>query len=182
MRSIVHGLWSVVFLLSCGGKPPPPTRYYQLAMPEAKNGSVTVEPLETEGMYDDERMVYRTSPYRLEYYEYHRWSAPPGQLVASYLERALSGRVDRALTISGRVLAIEEVDVGPHQWVGRLSVELVARDASGKTIWTDRFDETAPMPRQSPEGLAAAITADVQKIAAQVSESKQNTQLGSRDR
>ena len=37
-----------------------------------------LESLETEAGYDDERIVYRTTPYRLDYYQYHRWSAPPG--------------------------------------------------------------------------------------------------------
>jgi ABC-type uncharacterized transport system auxiliary subunit len=174
----------VIVLSACGGKAPPPTRYYQLAPPRtqtaeaAPRAALVIEPLTADGVYDDERMVYRTSAYRLDYYDYHRWGAPPGQMIASYLEHALADRFrivppdsdDRALTLGGRVLAIEEVDVAPKKWVGRISLELSARDTTGRVVWSGRYDETVPMSVQSPEGLAQAITAAMQTIAKRVKE------------
>lgn len=174
----------VVLLIGCGGKPPPPTRYYELALPAQTSqmssaGSIVIEPFTAEGAYDDERMVYRSSPYRLDYYDYHRWGAPPGQLVASYLEQTLrkSGRFktvatdsgeDNAIVLSGRVLALEEVDTSKTKWTGHIALELTARDASGKVVWTQQFDESVPMPVQSPEGLAQAVTAAMQRIAGRI--------------
>ena len=174
----------VVLLIGCGGKPPPPTRYYELALPAQTSqmssaGSIVIEPFTAEGAYDDERMVYRSSPYRLDYYDYHRWGAPPGQLVASYLEQTLrkSGRFktvatdsgeDNAIVLSGRVLALEEVDTSKTKWTGHIALELTARDASGKVVWTQQFDESMPMPVQSPEGLAQAVTAAMQRIAGRI--------------
>lgn len=172
-------------LTACGGKPPPPTRYYQLALPAKTEqpaqdlGALVIEPFNAEGAYDDERMVYRSSPYRLDYYDYHRWGAPPGQLVASYLEQVLrkSGKFksvaadsgeDNALTLTGRVLALEEVDTSKTTWTGRIALELSARDPSGKVVWTQHFDESVAMPVQSPEGLAAAISSAMQRIAGRI--------------
>ena len=177
----------VLCLAACGSSPPPATRYYQLALPAGTQaqaaeqlGALVIEPLTAEGAYDDERMVYRSSPYRLDYYDYHRWGAAPGPLVTTYLQQVLrkSGRFksvvtddssdEHALTLSGRILAIEEVDTSKKKWNGHIALELSARDASGKVVWTQHFDETAPMPVQSPEGLAAAVTAAMQRIAGQI--------------
>ena len=160
----------------------PETRYYQLAEPRgsvAAGGGVAliIEPLTTDSAYDDERMVYRVTPYRLDYYNYHRWSAAPGTLIANYLERAFEksgrfGAVTReanpaaAVTLGGRVVAIEEVDQSKTQWVGRIVIELTLTDvASGNVVWSEQFEENEVLPVQSPEGLARALSTALERIA-----------------
>ncbi len=174
---------------ACGGKVPQ-TRYYQLAAPAPapalapadrapRDGLViAVEPLSADDAYQDERIVYRTGPYRLDYYEYHRWSAAPGVLVAGYLERALerTGRFravvrelspDADVVLGGRVVAIEEVDESPTRWIGRIAVELRLEDArTGAVLWVRELAETEPLAVQSPEGLARALSAAMARIAA----------------
>lgn len=164
----------VLGALACGGKVPE-TRFYQLAEPAGgtepgRGVALAIEPLSTDPAYDDDRIVYRVTPYRLDYYHYHRWSAPPGTLIASYLERAFekSGRFgavtrdDTAgapVALGGRVIAIEEVDVSKTKWVGRIVLELTLTDTrTGEVLWTEQFDETEPLPVQSPEGLARALS------------------------
>ena len=166
---------------ACGGSAPE-TRYYQLTAPigqKAGGGDaiLTIEPLQAEGAYDDDRIVYRTSPYRLDFYHYHRWSAPPGALVADYLEQALeaSGHfraVFRApgprtgAVLGGRLIAIEEVDASRTRWIGRIVVELHLRDAAtGEIIWSRQFEERQPLDRRSPEGLARGISIAAGRIA-----------------
>jgi uncharacterized lipoprotein YmbA len=173
-------------LSACGGKVPE-TRFYQLAAPAAKAAAadaakdvdlvLVLEPLSVDDAYQDERIVYRTSPYRLDYYQYHRWSAAPGTLIADYLEQALerSGRfraVVRESTesapavLSGRVIALEEVDESPARWLGKVTVELTLKDAqTGAVLWTDQLAETEPLPAQTPEGLARALSAAMDRIA-----------------
>jgi len=171
-------------LAACAGKVPE-TRYYQLAAPPpakaaAAQGTdlvLALEPLVVDDAYQDERIVYRTSPYRLDYYNYHRWSAPPGALIADYLEQALeqSGKFravvreaegDVPAVLGGRVIAIEEVDESPSRWLGRITVELTLKDAqTGAVLWTDQLAETEPLPAQNPEGLARALSAALGRIA-----------------
>jgi uncharacterized lipoprotein YmbA len=176
-------LWiaCALVLAACGGKLPD-TRYYQLAVPTARvaGGDLTLvlEPLVTDSGYDDERIVYRTTPYRLDYYQYHRWSAAPGTLIGNYLEQALerSGKFravvreassDAPAVLGGRVVAIEEVDLGPKQWIGRVVVELAVSDPrSGVVLWSEQFEETEPLAEQTPEGLARALSAAMARIAA----------------
>jgi ABC-type uncharacterized transport system auxiliary subunit len=169
----------LVLAIGCGGSAPP-TRFYHLAPAPPGRGAGTevlvLEPLTTDAGYDDERMVYRTSPYRFDYYDYHRWSAAPGVLVGDYLEQALerSGRFkavlreaspSAALVMSGRVVAIEEVDRAKGSWFGHIVLELQLTDqATNEVVWTEQFDETEPMPVQTPEGLARALSTAMQRV------------------
>ena len=121
----------------CAGKLPE-TRFYQLAASPTKapaTGDVTLvlETLSTDPGYDDDRIVYRANPYRLDYYQYHRWSASPGAMVGNYLEKAFesSGKfravvrelsLDAPAVLGGRVIAIEEVDTSKTSWRGRIAV------------------------------------------------------------
>ena len=178
MKSVVL----VLALAACGSKTPD-TRFYQLAAPQLRTpvtGELTlvVEPLTTDPAYDDERIVYRTNPYRLDYYNYHRWSAAPGAMIGNYLEEALerSGQfraVTRELTsdapvvLGGRVVAIEEVDQSKTQWLGRLVIELTLTDAkTNRVVWTQQFEETEPVRVQTPEGLARALSVAMNRIVA----------------
>jgi ABC-type uncharacterized transport system auxiliary subunit len=171
----------VVALAACGGRLPE-TRYYQLAptgkaTPAPSTGvTLGIQPLDADPAYDDDRIVYRLTPYRLDYYNYHRWSAPPGTLVADYLERVFerSGRFSGVtreastapVTLGGRVLAIEEVDQSKTRWAGRIVVELTLTDnTTGDVVWSQQFEETEPLPAQTPEGLAQALSVAMSRIA-----------------
>ncbi|HWM84515.1 MAG TPA: ABC-type transport auxiliary lipoprotein family protein [Kofleriaceae bacterium] len=166
-------------LVGCGGTAPE-IRYYQLSAPAAARGGtgpvLVLEPLEAEAAYDDQRIVYRVNDYRLDYYHYHRWSASPGFLVSNYLEQALerSGRfravvrqptAEAGLSLGGRLISIEEVDHSKREWVGRIVIELSVKDlTSGQVVWSRQFDESEPLERQSPEGLARAISTALGRV------------------
>jgi ABC-type uncharacterized transport system auxiliary subunit len=168
-------------LAACAGKVPE-TRYYQLASPKtavASNSGVAlvVNSLDTEGAYDDERIVYRLTPFRLDYYDYHRWSAAPGAMIGNYLEQAFeaSGRFrsvtrepnpSAPVTLGGRVIAIEEVDKSKTSWVGRIVVELTVVDKNGDMLWSQQYEENEPLTVQTPEGLARALSKALDRIAA----------------
>jgi ABC-type uncharacterized transport system auxiliary subunit len=169
---------------ACGGKLPD-TRYYQLAAPagpppasEQRDDLLVLDTPTTDQAYDDDRIVYRTTPYRLDYYQYQRWSSPPGVMVGNYLEQAFqhSGKFrgvvhelipDAPVVLSGRVLAIEEVDHSKTAWAGRIVLELMLSDArTNEALWTQQFDESEPLRQQTPEGLAAALSTAMARITA----------------
>ena len=176
---VLIALSTIAAFTGCAGRTPA-TRYYDLAAPAAGPASggpvLALESLATDDAYDDERMVYRSSPYRLDYYDYHRWSAPPGVMIGNYLERGLerSGRFggvvrevtrDSDAVLTGRVVAIEEIDVSRRAWEGHLVLELRLVDPrTGESLWTEQYEEREPLARQSPEGLAAAISAAMDRI------------------
>ena len=159
----------------------PETTYYRLVPPppteRADNGVVMmVDELRVDAAYDDERIAYRTSPYTLEYYEYHRWSAPPGMLVSDFLRSAYANtgefaRVIRdpepeaAVVLSGRVIALEEVDRTPEVWWGHVELELELRDADTRELlWSKRVRERERLHERSPEGLAQAAGKAMRRV------------------
>jgi ABC-type uncharacterized transport system auxiliary subunit len=178
---------ALVACAACTGAMPEP-RYYQLASPDPKDPGkpapggdavLVLETLHADSAYDDERIVYRTTPFRLDYYQYQRWSSAPGVMVGNYLEQALehSGKfraVVRELTpeapviLTGRVLAIEEVDKSRTEWLGRVALELQLTDArTGAALWTKKIEESEPLRQQTPEGLAQALSIAMTRIVAQ---------------
>ena len=166
----------------CSGKLPE-TRYYQLAAPEPRppggDQLLVLETLTTDAAYDDDRIVYRTTPFRFDYYQYQRWSSAPGLMVGNYLEQAFetSGRFrgvvreptpDAPVVLAGRVVAIEEVDRSSTAWLGRVVVELMLTDArTSEALWSAQLEETEPLRQQTPEGLAQALSIAMSRIAAQ---------------
>ena len=167
---------------ACGGKLPE-TRYYQLAPPATKqtggSGVLVLDTLTADAAYDDDRIVYRTTPFRFDYYQYQRWSSAPGIMVGNYLEQAFetSGKFravvremspEAPIVLAGRVIAIEEVDRSKTDWVGRIVLELSVTDArSNEVLWTSQLEEIEPLRAQTPEGLAAALSIAMSRIAAQ---------------
>jgi ABC-type uncharacterized transport system auxiliary subunit len=170
----------VVLLAACAGTTPQ-TRYYQLASPpahgrETSGAVLAVDSLAADGAYDDERMVYRVDPVRLDYYNYHRWSTTPGAMVSSYLQQALAGTgkfrsvvrdttADTAVVLGGRVTAIEEVDESKTKWLGHVALELTLTDPrTSQILWSHSYDEREPLAAQTPEGLARAISTAMGRV------------------
>jgi ABC-type uncharacterized transport system auxiliary subunit len=176
-------LFVLIALAACGGNIPQ-TRYYQLATPASATTPahgervLVVESLATEGAYDDERIVYRADPYRLDYYQYHHWSSTPGVMIGGFLRQALArtgafravlreAAPDASLVLGGRIVAIEEIDQSKTQWLGRIAIELTLSDPkTGEIVWTQPFDESEPLTAQTPEGLATGLSVAMSRIVA----------------
>lgn len=192
MRALVTTILLVVVqaILGCASAPPP-TKHYRLEIPaaptepespvefEALGGtapSMMVEEFSVDTAYDDQRIVYREGPYVLEYYYYHRWSAPPGRLVAealreAYADTGLFARVEPAWTpgipviLRGRVQALEEIDRTKDRWVGHVELQLELLDAkTEEVLWTHHAEEYEPLTDRSPEGLARAVSSALQRV------------------
>jgi len=168
----------------------PDTHHYRLSIPMSEadrteavgscldhtRPTLGIDNFEVAVGYDDVRMVYRESPYRLDHYDYHLWVAPPGELVSDALREGYDtsrwfAEVDRGGeatsdgTLRGRVFAIEEVDVEPSQWMGRVALQLEVVDPeTEERLWSESFDVTRPLTDRSPTGLAEATSAALAQI------------------
>jgi ABC-type uncharacterized transport system auxiliary subunit len=167
-----------------GGDSAPAVRTYALSGPgPAASGrgrgalSIAVEELHADAPYDQRRIVYRASRYRVDYYDDDSWVAAPGVMVADSLRRAYqsSGRfamvlsepaADTAAILGGRVVAFDEVDEGARR-VAHLAVELELRDAeTGRMLWSRRAEERIAMTAATRDALAAALSKAVARLAA----------------
>ncbi len=168
----------------CGSRPD--IRYYRLSydldsLPTASESSdvvLAIGNMVGDSAYEDPRIVYRTSPYRLDYYYYHRWTSPPGVMVGDFLRDAydrtgyfktvVSGFAPEApVILTGRVAAFEEVDVETRKWIARVKLELQLRDArTGDIVWSRTITEEEPVKTLTPEGLAEAMSEATTTIVA----------------
>lgn len=173
----------VFALLSVSCASTPETHYYRvtsLTEPREPSGEVVigVEPFASDSAYDSQRIIYRKSDFRLDYYHYHRWASPPGIMLADFVREELesSGRFSAVLSeftadvnamVGGRIIRFEEVDVTDDRWVARIKLGLFLRDAeTGQLIWSQTEDVQEDLKEQSPEGLAQAASVALTRIIA----------------
>jgi ABC-type uncharacterized transport system auxiliary subunit len=143
--------------------------------------AIAVEEFEVAAAYDDPRIVYRTGPFHLRYYHYHRWSAPPSIAIRDYFRAALGqtrhfARVTSqasdpsvALIVGGTVHEIEEVDVSEERWVAHVSLQAHARSAAtGLVLWSRTFEANHTLEQRHPEALARAMSTALDGILSQL--------------
>lgn len=171
-------------LLGCSGAPN--VKYYTVSPELVEQQSTTrgtavlaVEQFVGDAAYEDTRMVYRESDYELDYYHYHRWTSPPGVMLSDFL-RVAYGRSglfrsvesgfspEAAAFLSGRVVAIEEVDVSGDEWRARVVLDMRLRNSkTGRVVWSKTLTELEPVDEQTPAGLARAVSRAMSRIVAQ---------------
>jgi len=169
---------AMLFVAACSG--PQRIHHYQPSVAEdtlegrstgsASAVTLAVEDFSTGAAYDEQRIVYRSNEYRIDYYHFHRWGAPPGMVVGETLrnvyrstgafESVVGAYTTRAdVVLSGRVLALEEVDVSNDKWVGHVALDVRLRDAAtGELLWTETVRKRKTMSEQSPKGLTRAVS------------------------
>jgi len=148
----------------------PEMRYYTLAVTAAPSAPLPaplrVGAFSVDEPYASARLAYRTSPYLLEYYTYHRWAAEPRLMVPiatrDYVERAAVTGTGAPLDLTGHVRRVEEVD-GASGWSAALALDLrIAR--GGAAVLERSYAETEPAASRSPEAVVAALSRALHRI------------------
>ncbi len=173
----VFGIVAVLLCAACGGSVPK-TNYYTLQMPPPPppvndpktNFTVAIERFRAGEMLRNDRIVYYESPTELNFYDYHRWSADPGimlaQLVARDLEdMALFAQVQlgpvRELVdyvLRGRIFNFEEVDYEGGA-KGRVGFELTLfRTVDRKVVWSANRQIERAAQKPGLEGVVNALS------------------------
>jgi uncharacterized lipoprotein YmbA len=178
-------LWIVILALSTGCRAAPTMSYYVLeprsgASADAPDGvSVGVLPFEVDPPYDQDRIVYRIgadSP-KVGFYEYHRWAAPLSRMLPRIASAAFRdvegvGRIEPVsseqrydVRLSGRVIALEEVDVAGEQHA-RIDLVLTLIGSDGSTLWSAAASESSDVSADTVEELVAQTRAVAERIFA----------------
>jgi ABC-type uncharacterized transport system auxiliary subunit len=172
----------LLFLPGCGGVPE--TFYYTLSFdhhPPFGDGQVVfpfalgVEKFQSEVIYDDDRILYRESPFEVKYYSYRRWVAPPRHLFTEKVIRHLSesGLFEKVVAypsptrvnyvLGGRLLAFEEWD-SPDKWDGKVTFEVhLYEPTTQRVIWKAKFDHAQPAKKKIPVAVVQAISISMKK-------------------
>ncbi|NIM12403.1 MAG: hypothetical protein GTO45_09840 [Candidatus Aminicenantes bacterium] len=155
-------------------------KYYQLYLPPDSGGKGTpaanidyvllVEKVEVEDIYNDYRVVYRTSPYQLNYYSYHFWIKKPEKIVRDAITDYLSkGKYFKGiitefsggmpdLMLKASVHMIEEYDRA-EAWLARLKMDIEIKDFKArKRVLLHSFDRHISMPAKNVAQLPIFIS------------------------
>jgi ABC-type uncharacterized transport system auxiliary subunit len=163
-------LLSLVVVAACAiARTPPSMTWYLLTVPGERivmPVPVRVGSFSAEQAYASSRLAYRTSPYELDYYLYHRWAAQPrslvGQAVRATLVSPPGTENETALVVEGVVRRLEAVEDGPNA-SGALTLALVA--SRGADVVVDEvYEEQVPATSRKPKDIAEALSAALRRV------------------
>ncbi|MDD8025149.1 MAG: ABC-type transport auxiliary lipoprotein family protein [Acidobacteriota bacterium] len=129
-----------------------------------------IDRLVVDNLYDDFRILYRLTPYEVNYYPYIFWADKPSQMIRYALDGYLVSRKTfrRVLLDATRgetdwilrvvLHRIEEVDAAAA-WRARLSMDLEIVEAKTERVLASRrFDRSEPLPRREVSALPPALS------------------------
>lgn len=134
-----------------------------------------VESVEVDTIYNDYRMVYRTSPFHLNYYSYKYWIKKPGALIRESIvdyfsknnvfKKVVTGfaESDPDIQLKAVVHIIEEYD-RPDTWFAHLKMDFRIIDfKTGEQISFHSFDRQRQLAARKVEHLPVAISGLLQE-------------------
>jgi ABC-type uncharacterized transport system auxiliary subunit len=190
-RACRLGAVLVAALLIAGCATAPAKRYYTLnylpspmqdrMRPTPYPFTVRVRDFTIEEAYARPQIVYRRSPFELEYYFYRVWAVKPTRmftdlvqkhLLASELVTAVVRRYDEGnqpqYELSGMIEAIEEYD-SEETWFAHLALHLsLTRVSDGRVLYSRRFDNRKRVFQNQPEFVIKEMSAIMEYVMNQV--------------
>ncbi|MFQ5707458.1 MAG: ABC-type transport auxiliary lipoprotein family protein [bacterium] len=183
-KNVLNTCLSVAALLfaACGGVPQ--TFYYRIDY-EVQNSKVGdaalpvtlgVTQFDADVLYQGDRLVYRNSPYEVQFYNYRRWIAPPRRIVTEKILKQFqaSGLFQRVVrtpssfkvdyVLSGRIRAFEEWDEAVA-WYGIVTLDLQLKSASTHSIvWEQEYTQKTKAAQKDPLEIVRAISTSLRKV------------------
>ena len=181
----------MICILLAGCISSPEKHYFQLNLLPPKNSLdisfdqvMLVESVKTDDLYDDYRIIYRLSPFQLNYYPYDFWADKPAVIIRDSIIHYLKiggffkkvikefSRGEPDLILRSRLHFIEEVDQ-EIQWYARLSMDLEIIDFRTEEIKINHhFDRMERMEYKKvsevPRIISRILEEELEKILKQL--------------
>lgn len=180
----------ILFTLLSGCMASPSKRYYEFYLEPPPDGMakiekvLMVEPVEVAQVYDDYRLVYRVSPFQLNYYSYEFWIRMPGlalrDAIYDYFSKSGAfkgvirkyGEGDPDWLLKAEVEAMEEYDQSAN-WYAHFKMKITVRDFKTNEIVVEhRFDRKEKLTEKKvsrvPILLSEILEQELTKIIKQL--------------
>lgn len=173
------GMLAGLFFLTACASTTPEVRYFRVAVPPPAPSATAPLPL-TLGItrlaapepYREERIIYRTSPYRVQYYAGDRWESPPADMVYQLLLEQFAGsglfrrvipwrRGEADYRFEARLRRFEELDEGAS-WFGLVELEYEVADGDGRSLLRAVSSQRVQAPARTVEGVVEALSRGLQ--------------------
>jgi uncharacterized lipoprotein YmbA len=123
------------------------------------------------------RVVYREEPYRVGFYDYHRWAVNPRTALTRVLaDRIRAASLFESVTVAGNptsgayllrggIERLEEVDATASvHAICSISAELLDVK-TGAVIWSGTFSEGVPVRQRDVPGVVVGLAVSAQTVA-----------------
>lgn len=168
-----------ILLISCGT--PPKKEFYLISYDPAKMVNrkmekpypytLRVKKFDIEKVYGKSNIVYRESPFKLEYYGFRHWAVRPADMLTDLIlahatdtkiVEAVVRRLDEASNpdyeLTGLIDAIEEFD-SDEKWFAHLSIRYqLKRLSDEKIIYTKVFDNRRLVNTHTPTDVVKKLS------------------------
>jgi ABC-type uncharacterized transport system auxiliary subunit len=183
-------LTAIAVTMQCTWGPLPVKQYYMLNyLPSTQTERLNPAPypctirlrdFSIEEAYNRPQIVYRQSPFELQYYVYRVWAVKPARMVTDLVYKHLVTRnlvssVIRRFDegpkpdfeLSGVIEALEEYD-SEELWFAHLATRMnLVRISDGQSVYTRRFDIRKRVYKHSPENVIRELSALMEYIMTQ---------------
>ncbi len=196
LKTLAHKFWRgrvmgpalLVAAVCAGCGAGPKTHYYMFRAPVAPQAPRTrtnlvlqVQPFDAPGLYRDDRIIYYTSPTELNFYDYHRWSSSPAQLLTNLAEKYFAetglfkqvypypAPVHADYTLRGRVLDLAQMDYekGKTDKAGNarvgLALDLIDTE-DNHVVWSMRKEGEVAIRKKGVPAVVNALNAASRQI------------------
>jgi len=182
MRRLGRATLASVLLWGCSlTTPRPEVHHYTLAVRlPAPTGATTkatlsVRPFSAHDPYNQSLLVYRTSPYQIDFYNYHRWAAAPAELITDWTRQYLrstalfakvypAGEDAADFALNGRIRRFDEVDQ-EQTWQAVLSIDFwLTRDDQRIPLWFQSYTAAQEATKRNPAAVAEAMSRNLETI------------------
>jgi ABC-type uncharacterized transport system auxiliary subunit len=184
MKNLAAVFMGVLVLAGCGSVRypasyvlnfPPPVR-----QPADSNGAlsaIAVREFQCPEYLCEGRIVYRSSPEEVGFYEYHRWAMNPRQAITQYVVESLRAQSvfksvavhergsEAAYMLSGTIEQLEEVDHDRDvRVVCRISAQLL-ETRTRSVIWSHAASETIRVEKRNMGSVVSSLSAAARTTA-----------------
>ena len=166
----------VGLLLQAACAAAPEIRYFRVEYPlSGPSGAsplpltLTITRLRAPEPYHQEWIIYRASPYQMQYYVRDRWESPPVDMVNEWLleQFTRSGRFQRvvpwrrgeapAYRLEPQLRRFEELDEG-DAWFGLVELEYELLDRDGRSLLREVASQRVRVEARNPAGTVEALS------------------------
>lgn len=190
MNNLAFALIAALVLAGCGSVRYPTTYVLNFPPPvphtTASNGAldpVAIRELQCPEYLCEGRIVYRSSPEEVGFYEYHRWAMNPRQAITQYFVEGLQARSlfkdvtlrergsQAAYVLSGNIDRLEEVDEGRDvRAVCTISAQLLDT-RTRSVVWSHTASETVRIEKRDIRGVVSSLSSAARAAADRLLES-----------
>jgi ABC-type uncharacterized transport system auxiliary subunit len=139
--------------------------------PSAYPYSVRIKKFDIEEAYARPQIVYRKSPFEMQYYFFRVWAVKPVDMVSDLLEKHLASanlvshvirRLDEGVKpdyeLSGKIEALEEYD-NENVWFAHFALRIqLTRIKDDRIMYSRRFDDRKQVYQRDPESVVRELS------------------------